>query len=35
MYDGRIVQSGGPDLAKQLEANGYEWVKNELAGALA
>ena len=33
MYDGRIVQSGGPDLAKELEKNGYEWVKNELAGA--
>ena len=32
MYDGRIVQSGGPDLAKELEKNGYEWVKNELAG---
>jgi len=22
--DGRIVQSGGPDLAKQLEAEGYD-----------
>lgn len=35
MYDGRIVQSGGPDLAKELEKNGYEWVKNELVGAPA
>ncbi|MEM9025579.1 MAG: Fe-S cluster assembly ATPase SufC [Verrucomicrobiota bacterium] len=35
MYDGRIVQSGGPDLAKELEKNGYEWVKNELVGTPA
>ncbi|MGB0371079.1 MAG: Fe-S cluster assembly ATPase SufC [Opitutales bacterium] len=35
MFDGRIVQSGGPDLAKELEKNGYEWVKNELVGAPA
>ena len=27
MFDGRIVQSGGPELAKKLEAEGYDWVK--------
>jgi len=33
MYDGRIVRTGGPDLARELEAKGYDWVKNELAAA--
>lgn len=33
MYDGRIVRSGGPELAEKLEADGYDWVKAE-AGAL-
>ncbi len=27
MLDGRIVESGGPDLALQLEAEGYDWVR--------
>ena len=27
MYDGRIVRSGGKELAVELEARGYEWVK--------
>jgi Fe-S cluster assembly ATP-binding protein len=27
---GRIVKSGGPELAKRLEAEGYDWVKEEL-----
>ncbi len=31
MYDGRIVKSGPKELALELEAKGYEWVK-ELAG---
>ncbi|DAC38158.1 MAG: Fe-S cluster assembly ATPase SufC [Euryarchaeota archaeon] len=26
MIDGRIVQSGGPELAQRLEAEGYEWL---------
>ncbi len=26
MVDGRIVRSGGPELALELEAKGYEWV---------
>ena len=25
--DGRIVQSGGPELAEELEAKGYDWIK--------
>ena len=27
MFEGRIVESGGADLALQLEAHGYEWVR--------
>jgi Fe-S cluster assembly ATP-binding protein len=30
MMQGRIVKSGGPELAKRLEAEGYDWVKEEL-----
>ena len=35
LVDGRIVVSGGPELARDLEARGYEWVKREAAGAAA
>jgi Fe-S cluster assembly ATP-binding protein len=28
MVDGRIVQSGGPELAHELEAKGYDMVKD-------
>ena len=35
MYDGRIVRSGNKDLAVELEAKGYAWVKKELAVASA
>jgi len=27
LYDGRIVQSGGPELAHELEEKGYDWIK--------
>jgi len=27
---GRIVKSGGPELAERLEAEGYDWIKEEL-----
>jgi Fe-S cluster assembly ATP-binding protein len=27
MVDGRIFQSGGPELAKMLELKGYEWIE--------
>jgi len=33
MYDGRIVKSGDKSLALELEAKGYDWVKQELATA--
>jgi len=29
MMDGRIVESGGPDLALNLEEHGYEWVREK------
>ena len=32
-YDGRLVRSGGKDLALELEARGYGWLKKELAHA--
>lgn len=33
MYGGKIVKSGGPELAKRLEEEGYEWVKEEFGAA--
>src|SRR5690625_1090462 len=30
IMQGRIVKSGGPELAKRLEADGYDWIKEEL-----
>jgi Fe-S cluster assembly ATP-binding protein len=33
LWDGRIVQSGDKGLAMQLEANGYDWIKEELVTA--
>jgi Fe-S cluster assembly ATP-binding protein len=30
MMQGRIVKSGGPELAQRLEAEGYDWIKREL-----
>lgn len=30
MMQGRIVKSGGPELAQRLEAEGYDWIKTEL-----
>jgi Fe-S cluster assembly ATP-binding protein len=27
LYDGRIVRSGGPELAHELEARGYGWIE--------
>jgi Fe-S cluster assembly ATP-binding protein len=29
LMDGRVVKSGGPELAHQLEAEGYEWLEGE------
>ena len=30
MMQGRVVKSGGEELARRLEAEGYEWIKEEL-----
>ncbi len=30
LYKGRIVKSGGPELALELEEKGYDWIKREL-----
>lgn len=30
MMDGKIVKSGGPELALRLEAEGYDWIRKEL-----
>lgn len=29
LYKGRIVKTGGPDLALELEERGYDWIKEE------
>ncbi len=31
LYDGKIVKSGGKELAIELEEKGYEWIRKELA----
>lgn len=31
LYEGRIVKSGLKDLALELEAKGYDWIKSEVA----
>ena len=31
LADGRIVESGGPELALQLEQHGYEWIRERVA----
>jgi Fe-S cluster assembly ATP-binding protein len=30
LLDGRIVMSGGEELSQQLEANGYDWVREQV-----
>jgi Fe-S cluster assembly ATP-binding protein len=32
LFDGRIVRSGGKELALELEEKGYEWIKAEMGG---
>jgi len=29
LLDGRMVKSGGPELADVLEERGYDWIKKE------
>ncbi|MDP9381704.1 MAG: Fe-S cluster assembly ATPase SufC [Chloroflexota bacterium] len=31
LVDGRIITSGGPELALELESKGYDWVRQEFA----
>ncbi len=33
LYKGRIVKSGDKELAKELEAKGYDWIKQEVEAA--
>jgi Fe-S cluster assembly ATP-binding protein len=35
LVNGQIVQSGGPELALELEARGYDWVREEMAASAA
>lgn len=35
MYNGIVVKSGGAELAKRLEEEGYEWVKEEYESLVA
>ncbi len=31
MMDGKLVKSGGPELALKLEDQGYDWVEAKIA----
>jgi len=31
LFDGRIVKSGGKELALELESKGYDWIKKEFS----
>ena len=31
LYQGRIVKTAGPELAQQIQENGYDWIKAEIA----
>jgi Fe-S cluster assembly ATP-binding protein len=33
LFDGRIVKSGGKELALELERKGYDWIREEVAAA--
>ena len=32
LYKGRIVKTAGPELAKEIESRGYDWIKAEVDG---
>ena len=32
LYQGRIVKTAGPELAKEIEQRGYDWIKETLEG---
>jgi len=31
LFDGRIVKSGGKELAQELERRGYDWIREEVS----
>ncbi len=31
LYDGRVVKTGGPELAHELERQGYDWIVKAFA----
>jgi Fe-S cluster assembly ATP-binding protein len=33
LYNGRIVKTAGPELAKEIEKRGYDWIKAEADNA--
>jgi Fe-S cluster assembly ATP-binding protein len=33
LIDGKIVKTGGPDLAQKIENNGFDWIKEGLMNA--
>ena len=33
LLDGRIVRSGGPELALELEEKGYDWIREEVSAS--
>jgi len=35
MFEGRIVESGGPELALQLEEQGYDWIREKYSAVKA
>ena len=35
LFEGRIVKTGGPELAQELEKHGYEWISKEFAATTA
>jgi len=35
MFEGRIVESGGPELALELEEKGYDWIRDKYAAVEA
>ena len=30
LYKGKIVKTGGPELAKEIQEHGYDWIKEEI-----
>ncbi len=30
LYQGRIVKTAGPELAKEIQQRGYDWIKAEI-----